>query len=36
MLDIRSTYKNQLWGFPGGSEVKNLSASAGDMSLIPG
>ena len=23
-------------GFPGGSVVKNLSANAGDMSLIPG
>ena len=23
-------------GFPGGSVVKNLPASAGDMSLIPG
>ena len=29
----------QIWGersFPGGSVVKNLPASAGDMSLIPG
>ena len=24
------------WGFPGGSEVENLPASAGDVSLIPG
>ena len=23
------------WGFPGGSEVKNLPANAGDTSLIP-
>ena len=23
------------WGFPGGSVVKNLPASAGDMGLIP-
>ena len=24
------------WGFPGGSAVKNLPASAGDMGSIPG
>ena len=24
------------WGFPGGSVVKNLPASAGDAGLIPG
>ena len=24
------------WGFPGGSPVKNLAASAGDVGLIPG
>ena len=24
------------WGFPGGSEVKDLPASAGDTGLIPG
>ena len=27
---------NIYWDFPGGSEVKNILASAGDMSLIPG
>ena len=26
----------QLLGFPGGSVVKNLTANAGDVSLIPG
>ena len=26
---------NIYWDFPGGSEVENLLASAGDMSLIP-
>ena len=25
-----------IWGFPGGSAVKNLPASAGDEGLIPG
>ena len=25
-----------LLGFPGGSEVKNLGANAGDVGLIPG
>ena len=25
-----------LWGFPGGSVVKNLPANAGDAGLIPG
>ena len=25
-----------LWGFPGGSEVRNLPASTGDVDLIPG
>ena len=25
-----------IWGFPGGSVVKHLPASAGDWSLIPG
>ena len=24
------------WGFPGGSEVKNLPANAGDTGFIPG
>ena len=28
--------KNIKMGFPGGSVVKNLPASAGDLSLIPG
>ena len=28
-------YKNLL-GFPGGSQVKNLPASAGDMGFVPG
>ena len=26
----------RVWGFPGGSVVKNPPASAGDLSLIPG
>ena len=25
-----------MWGFPGGSVVKNLPANAGDTALIPG
>ena len=25
-----------LWGFPGGSEVKRLSANTGEVGLIPG
>ena len=25
-----------MWGFPGGSVVKNLPVNAGDMGLIPG
>ena len=29
-------YKRDIWSFPGGQEVKNLPASAGDMGLIPG
>ena len=24
------------WGFPGGSEVKNLPANAGDTGSVPG
>ena len=28
--------KHQLWGFPGGSVVKNPPANAGDVGLIPG
>ena len=27
---------NYNWSFPGGSEVKNMPASAGDMGSIPG
>ena len=38
-LDLNSPYLINglyayVWGFPGGSVVKNLSASAGDTSLI--
>ena len=29
-------YVGQLWSFPGGLGVKNLSANVGDTSLIPG
>ena len=29
-------FSNTLWGFPGGSVVKNLPASEGDEGLIPG
>ena len=29
-------YPNTTWGFPGGSVVKNLPASAGDIHSIPG
>ena len=25
-----------IWGFPGGSVIKNLPVNAGDMDLIPG
>ena len=25
-----------IWGFPGGSAIKNLPANAGDMGSIPG
>ena len=25
-----------MWGFPGGSVIKNLPVNAGDMDLIPG
>ena len=28
--------KQEMWGFPGGSMVKNLPANAGDVGLIPG
>ena len=31
-----SIYVSLLLGFPGGSEVKNLPANAGDMGSIPG
>ena len=30
------TLKWLIWGFLGGSVVKNLTANAGDMGLIPG
>ena len=30
------TSKLQLWGFPGGPVVKNMSLNAGDKGLIPG
>ena len=33
---IQSHCAEGLWGFPGGSVVENLSASAGDMNLVPG
>ena len=29
-------YLSKLWGFPGGSVIKNLLASAGDAGLTPG
>ena len=29
-------FQEFLWGFPGGSVVKNPPANAGDMDLIPG
>ena len=27
---------SKIWGFPGGSVVRNLLANAGDLGLIPG
>ena len=35
LLSLRGETKN-LEGFPGGSVAKNLTASAGDLGLIPG
>ena len=40
-LDLNSPYLINglyayVWGFPGGSVVKNLSANAGNVGLIPG
>ena len=31
-----STWQYSIWGFPGGSMVKNLPANAGDAGSIPG
>ena len=33
---VNSTIYKMDWDFPGGTVVKNLLASAGDMGLIPG
>ena len=33
---LTSVHSFDCTGFPGGSVVRNLSANAGDMSLIPG
>ena len=35
-LFVSASLKHQLWGFPGGSVVKNPPANAGDVGLIPG
>ena len=34
-LLVSASLKNQLWGFPGGSVVKNPPANAGDVGLVP-
>ena len=34
-LKTNKQTKNGLWGFPGGSVLKNSPANAGDMSSIP-
>ena len=33
---FKHIYKRKIQGFPGGSAVKNPSANAGDLGLIPG
>ena len=34
-LLVSASLKHHLWGFPGGTVVKNPPASAGDLGLIP-
>ena len=39
LLNFRTDLRiqiNLIWGFPGGSVVKNLPANAGDVDVIPG
>ena len=33
---MNNLYPRHVWGFPGGTVVKNLPASAGDAGLVPG
>ena len=35
MSFIKDAFKSQIWGFPGGSEVRDLPASAGDTGFTP-
>ena len=34
-MKLKKERERNIYGFPGGSVVKNLPASAGDMGLIP-